>query len=155
MSKELQTPNELKVRVYGIIESKGNVLLSHERYNDFEFTKFPGGGLEFGETPIECLKRELQEELSISVVKFELLHVSEVYVQNRFNPKQQVIGIYYRVDISEEDLKIINSELNLAKLQGSLELVRRYWCPIIELGGVLTFEMDQDCALRLIKKGPE
>ena len=144
MSKELQRPNELKVRVYGIIESQGKVLLSYERYNDFAFTKFPGGGLEFGETPIECLKRELQEELSISVAKFELLHVSEIYVQNRFNPKQQVIGIYYRVEISEKDLLIIHRELSELKMQGNLELIKRIWCHKNDLSQKLTFEMDLD-----------
>lgn len=144
MSKELQRPNELKVRVYGIIESQGKVLLSYERYNDFAFTKFPGGGLEFGETPVECLKRELQEELSISVAKFELLHVSEIYVQNRFNPKQQVIGIYYRVEISEKDLLIIHRELSELKMQGNLELIKRIWCHKNDLSQKLTFEMDLD-----------
>ncbi|MFY0674323.1 MAG: NUDIX domain-containing protein [Bacteroidia bacterium] len=142
MSEEKQSPNELKVRVYGIIKKEGRILVSIEKYKDMEFAKFPGGGLEFGETPVDCLKRELFEELSVKNPRVSLLHVSEVYVQNRFNPKQQVIGIYYEVELEQPDLDPINKNLNSIKNEGSLLMVRREWIKIKDLRNKLTFEMD-------------
>ena len=50
------------VRVYGIyITPQQQILLSDERIGDFCFTKFPGGGLEFGEGLHEALIREWKE----------------------------------------------------------------------------------------------
>lgn len=141
-----QIPNELKVRVYGIIEHEGKILLSTELLSDFEFIKFPGDGLVFGETPAECLRRELREELNINNPKLNLHHVSEVYVQNRFNPNQQVIGIYYKVGINEIELKIINNELRLLKTQGKLDMLQRIWISKNDILSHLTFEMDLDAA---------
>ena len=47
------------IRVYGIyVNPKKEVLVTDESYDEHEFTKFPGGGLEWGEGSIECLKRE-------------------------------------------------------------------------------------------------
>jgi hypothetical protein len=41
--------DRFNIRVYGIlINPNDEVLLIHERMGDFEFTKFPGGGMEFG-----------------------------------------------------------------------------------------------------------
>ena len=49
------------IRVYGIcINERQEVLLSDESYRDLHFTKFPGGGLGFGEGTIDCLKREFR-----------------------------------------------------------------------------------------------
>ena len=56
------------VRVYGLLINEfDQVLLSDEEESGFRFSKFPGGGLEYGEGLIDGLKREFMEELGIEV----------------------------------------------------------------------------------------
>jgi ADP-ribose pyrophosphatase YjhB (NUDIX family) len=55
--------NKFVIRVYAlIINPSHEVLLTDEYQLNTIMTKFPGGGLEFGEGTIECLKREIAEE---------------------------------------------------------------------------------------------
>jgi len=53
----------------GIIEKDGKILIAHRKTGKCvgQNWEFPGGKLEDGETPEECLKRELKEELDIDV----------------------------------------------------------------------------------------
>jgi 8-oxo-dGTP pyrophosphatase MutT (NUDIX family) len=54
----------ITVRVYGILlNERKEVLVSDELIRGNYFTKFPGGGLEFGEGTRACLQREFQEEM--------------------------------------------------------------------------------------------
>ena len=47
------------VRVYGLlIDEQNRVLISDEEEDGFQFSKFPGGGLEYGEGLLEALARE-------------------------------------------------------------------------------------------------
>ena len=56
------------IRVYGVLINKHKqVLVSDEFIRGQYFTKFPGGGLEFGEGTRDCLKREFQEEMNLEV----------------------------------------------------------------------------------------
>jgi len=97
------------IRVYGIlINSKNEVLLSDERRSGKEFTKFPGGGLEFGEGIKDCLIREFQEELNIKIDVNELLYLTDFYQQSAFNKDDQIISVYYSV--SADNLESIKSK---------------------------------------------
>ena len=48
------------------------------------FWEFPGGKLEPGESPAQCLKRELREELAVEAVVFDILNLTEF----RYETKQ-------------------------------------------------------------------
>ena len=51
------------IRVYGlVINPQNEVLLTDEYRYETNMTKFPGGGLHYGEGLIDCLKREFREE---------------------------------------------------------------------------------------------
>lgn len=66
----------------GIIHRQGQVLVGQRRRNDRHALKweFPGGKVEYGETPQEGLVRELREELQIeAVVGTELARYEHEY----------------------------------------------------------------------------
>ncbi|HET9278185.1 MAG TPA: NUDIX domain-containing protein [Flavitalea sp.] len=60
--------NLFNIRVYGIlINEKKQVLVSDEFIRGSYYTKFPGGGFEFGEGTGNCLKREFKEEIDLAI----------------------------------------------------------------------------------------
>lgn len=84
------------VRVYGILLGENNhVLVSDEYIRGEYYTKFPGGGLEFGEGTRECLKREFKEEMNLEVEIGEHIYTTDYFQLSAFNKGHQVIAIYY------------------------------------------------------------
>lgn len=84
------------IRVYGILINEHNeILVSDEYIRDGYYTKFPGGGLEFGEGTRDCLKRELKEELGIETEIGEHLYTTDFFQLSAFHPGHQIISIYY------------------------------------------------------------
>ena len=87
------------IRVYGILLGENKeVLVSDEFIRGNYYTKFPGGGMEFGEGTRECLKREFKEELDLEVRVTEHLYTTDFFQMSAFNPEQQIISIYYFVE---------------------------------------------------------
>ena len=84
------------IRVYGILLNELNqVLVSDEKIRGDFFTKFPGGGLEFGEGTRDCLRREFLEEMNLNVEVGDHIYTTDFYQMSAFNPSQQIISIYY------------------------------------------------------------
>jgi len=91
------------LRVYGVLLGKNKeVLVSDEFIRGGRYTKFPGGGLEFGEGTRDCLKREFMEEMNLSVRVTDHLYTTDFFQMSAFNPEHQIISIYYRVEALEE-----------------------------------------------------
>ena len=90
------------IRVYGIlINDKKQLLVSDEFIRGAYITKFPGGGLEFGEGTRDCLQREFMEEMNLSVKITDHLYTTDFYQQSAFNTAHQIISIYYYAEALE------------------------------------------------------
>jgi len=86
------------VRVYGILLGENKkVLVSDEFIRGSYYTKFPGGGLEFGEGTRDCLKREFLEEMNLQIQVDNHIYTTDYFQMSAFNPQHQIISIYYSV----------------------------------------------------------
>jgi len=86
------------IRVYGlVINEKRQILLTDEYMLDRQMTKFPGGGLQFGEGTVECLKREALEEFGQAVEVIDHFYTTHFFQLALFYPDHQLISIYYRM----------------------------------------------------------
>jgi 8-oxo-dGTP pyrophosphatase MutT (NUDIX family) len=58
-------------------------------------TKFPGGGLHFGESTIDCLKREAVEEFGQEIEIEKHFYTTDYFQKALFFDDQQLFSIYY------------------------------------------------------------
>jgi ADP-ribose pyrophosphatase YjhB (NUDIX family) len=90
------------LRVYGVLLGPNNeVLVSDELIRGGYYTKFPGGGLEFGEGTRDCLKREFKEEMDLDIAVGDHLYTTDFFQLSAFHPDHQIISIYYWVTALE------------------------------------------------------
>ncbi|MBK6523590.1 MAG: NUDIX domain-containing protein [Sphingobacteriaceae bacterium] len=99
--------NRFNVRVYGILIQDSKVLVSDEYIKGNHITKFPGGGLEFGEGTIDCVKREFMEELNLPIEVESHFYTTDFFVASAFAPNNQVISIYYKVNPVKTNQRIV------------------------------------------------
>ena len=133
---------KFNIRVYGLWIKNQKVLISHENIDGFKMTKFPGGGLEFGEGVVDCIKREFREELGVELVKLSLLHVSNRFIKSSFKNNEQVVAVHYLVQSNQE---ISNYNIVHPTGVGKLNSIQFVWSDINkELHDSLTFEMDKE-----------
>jgi 8-oxo-dGTP diphosphatase len=85
------------VRVYGLlINSANQLLISDEQSGGRSFSKFPGGGVEYGEGLIDALKREFMEECEAEIEVISHFYTTDFFEKSSFNDSQ-IISIYYLV----------------------------------------------------------
>ncbi len=90
--------NKFNIRVYGILINENNqILVTDELIKGQGITKFPGGGLEFGEGTIECVKREFVEETGNEIEVVSHFYTTDYFQASAYNAKQQILSIYYLV----------------------------------------------------------
>lgn len=90
------------IRVYGILfNEQKQVLVSDEWIRGNYYSKFGGGGLEFGEGTVDCLIREFKEEMDLNIRVIRHFYTTDFYQQSAFNPDHQIISIYYLVEALE------------------------------------------------------
>ena len=108
------TPEKFNIRVYGLLVQNGKVLITDEIRHGKKMTKFPGGGLEFGEGTKEGLLREFQEELNVKIKLGDLFYINDFFQISSFNSKEQLLSIYYFVEL-------ISGEINSTEIPFNFE----------------------------------
>jgi 8-oxo-dGTP diphosphatase len=90
------------IRVYAIIlNEKDQIMLSDEYVLDREMTKFPGGGMHFGEGPADCLRREAMEEFGQALEITAHFYTTHFFQQALYYADHQLISIYYKARFPE------------------------------------------------------
>ena len=143
---------QFNIRVYGLlINEKNQILLSDECRNGYAFTKFPGGGLEFGEGFSEALRREFQEEIGINVEVGDLFYFNDFFQESAFNPHHQLISFYFLVQCNASSQIVANTHEFPLTNDGE----KHRWVSISEISeSQLTFPIDKLVTVQLknIKK---
>lgn len=110
------------VRVYGVCVQGGSLLVLNEPFMGHMVVKLPGGGLEYGEGPADCLVREFQEELGLDVVIKDSFYIQEEFVTSLAKDNKQIVMLYFLADIiNPSDLVIKDKVIRKAE-----------WLPVTE-----------------------
>ncbi len=114
--------NGFNIRIYAICIRDNKIFVLTEAYAHIDtiLTKFPGGGLEYGEGTIDCLHREFDEELNLKIKIIDHFYTQDSFQTSLINDNKQIFCIYYLVDI-----------LNLEELEIKIEYIKKVsWCDI-------------------------
>ena len=133
------TISKIIIRVYGIwIDGDNQVLLSDELHNGSRMTKFPGGGLEPGEGPIDSLRREWMEELGVEIEILDHFYTTDFFQQSAFHDDAQILSIYYRV----VPTGVVNVDVNAYSQEEEIEVFRKVGLNELSVEDV-TFPIDK------------
>ena len=100
------------IRIYGVLVENNKLMRLKEPYWGEVLYKFPGGGLEYGEGTLECLARELKEELNLELDTAELFYAQEDFIRSKFKTNEQLFTVYYKITCKNiADLQIIDKNI--------------------------------------------
>ena len=148
------------IRVYILLfdESKTKVLLSDEIIGGKYFTKFPGGGLEYGEGILDCLHREAMEELGQEVEVLRHFYTTEFFQISQFIPGDQIVSVYYECCLPKNtegrrlpSFRVTNKKFNFVERKERAESFR--WQTLKRLKKEeMSFPIDQEVVSRFEKE---
>ena len=139
------------VRAYGLLVNEANqILISDEKEYGRLFTKFPGGGLEYGEGLTDCLKREFLEECNVGVEVLSHYYTTDFFVKSAFGDAQ-IISVYYKIKaVSNLDICIKTIPFDF---DGEGEVLQAFrWVSLADIKPEdMTFPIDQH-VVKLLKE---
>ncbi|MBN2213034.1 MAG: NUDIX domain-containing protein [Bacteroidales bacterium] len=141
------------IRIYGlVINEEKEVLLTDEFQLGQKMTKFPGGGLRFGEGPAECMMREAIEEFGQEVEIVEHFYTTDFFQKSFFFKDHQIISIYYVIRFKEPvRFRISEKPFDFPEMKNGSQSFR--WKKITGLSpGDLSLPIDQHVAEMLKKR---
>ncbi len=136
--------NRFTIRVYGIaFNEKQEVLLTDEFRMGTPMTKFPGGGLEYGEGTLDCLRRECMEEFGQQPDILWHFYTTDFFQQAMLvKQPTQLISVYYRIRIARpHEIPVAGKAFDFPEKREGAQIFR--WVSLQDPAANLTFPVDQ------------
>lgn len=151
MSEADKELKKFNIRVYGIYVKDHKVLVTDEYRMGMRMTKFPGGGLEFGEGLADCIVRECMEEFGQEFRVIAHFYTTDFFIPSAFNKAHQLISVYFLVEPVEElKCRLEEKEFAFAEEVDGAQCFR--FIPVKDLSeDNLSFPVDK-YIVKLIKK---
>lgn len=114
------------IRVYGLLVHEGAVLVADEIIKGQRITKFPGGGLEYGEGTKDCLVREIREEIGVEAFGLQHFYTTDFFQRSIFHAEEiQVLSIYYTFSVrAPEALPVTSAPFSFPEEKEGAEAFR-------------------------------
>ncbi|MBI2449955.1 MAG: NUDIX hydrolase [Candidatus Nealsonbacteria bacterium] len=105
----MEKPRSPILAVDGVILEEGKILLEKRSYYPFiGYWVIPGGHVEYGETVEEAVKREMKEELGISVRIKKLIGV---YSDPKRDPRYHVVSMVFLLERTKGEICLNDESL--------------------------------------------
>jgi ADP-ribose pyrophosphatase YjhB (NUDIX family) len=88
---------EPRIRVAAVIVRDGELLLIRHQKDGETYWLLPGGGVEFGESVVGALERELREEARLQVHVGDLLCLNDSVAPDG---SRHIVSLYFRAEIA-------------------------------------------------------
>lgn len=147
MPTTTQPPGRFNVRVYGIwINESQEIFVTEEQISGLgQVFKFPGGGLELGEGPLEGLRREWEEETGKPPQVVRHLYTTHFFQRSAFDANDQILSIYFGV--------VADGAHRPEKIDLEDDVVAFHWLPLTaELLETIRLPIDRYVVRRLLER---
>lgn len=122
------------IRAYGLLlnAERTQVLVADELIKGQRITKFPGGGLEYGEGLKDCVIREIREEIGMEALEVEHFYTTDFFQQSAFHSTPlQVVSVYYTFSVADpEAIPVVDVPYMGIMGPGDQEVFR--WAPLAQ-----------------------
>lgn len=116
----------ITIRVYGLLLHNDHVLVADEIIKGQRITKFPGGGLEYGEGTKDCLIREVREEIGVEAFDVRHFYTTDFFQRSTFHTEEiQVLSLYYTFRVlAPEELPVTDRPFSFKEEKEGAEAFR-------------------------------
>ena len=132
--------NTSRIRVAAVILRDDEILLIRHVRDNETYWLLPGGGVEYGETLSEALKRELMEEASIEIEVGHLIMVNDSIPTDK---RRHIVNLYFTAEIIGGEMKL-NVDERMAELK---------FMPLSELADLTFYPDTRNELLSAIREG--
>lgn len=128
LAKEIVGKSRIRPIALGLISYQGHVFVSkgYDTVKEEAFYRFLGGGIDFGETSIDALKREFQEEIQADLINVEYLTCLDNIFTCEGKPGHELIQLF-RCEFADAGFYRLNHTYSLIEGKKIKEAI---WIPV-------------------------
>ncbi len=99
---------KIDIRIAACILKDDKILMVRHKKGEKKYWLLPGGRMEFGETMVETLKREMIEETGLEISVGNLMFVSEAIPEDNH---RHIVNMFFEAEITGGEMRLGNEEI--------------------------------------------